>query len=106
MPAYRIHRLRESHRQQFRWAPHTSGATTVKRRDYEDGGVVEAVTPYAAWAALRESERPLDVGDVLELEDGALRIYKYVGFEEAAWFVPVPENTGAIEPAPEAQNPV
>jgi hypothetical protein len=82
----------------------------VKRRDYEDGGLVEAATPYAAWAALRQSEHPLDVGDVLELEDGTLRICKYVGFEEAAWFVPVPEAAdsagGALEPAPEAQNPV
>jgi hypothetical protein len=94
MPVYRIHRMKESHRHQFRWAPHTSGAMTVKPRDYEAGGSVEATSPYAAWSSLRQSERPLQVGDLLELEDGSLRIFKYVGFEEAAWFV--------AEPAPPA----
>ena len=28
------------------------------------------------------------VGDILELAAGPLRICKYVGFEEARWFVP------------------
>ena len=37
---------------------------------------------------LRASERPLDVGDLLESESGALRICKYVGFESAAWVIP------------------
>jgi len=28
------------------------------------------------------------VGDILEMDAGELRIYKYVGFEEAQWQVP------------------
>jgi hypothetical protein len=88
MPSYRIHRLREFQRRQFRWTPHTSGATLVKIRDYCDGGRVEAAGEYAAWAALAGSDRPLAVGDLLEKEDGALYICKYVGFEEARWVVP------------------
>ena len=46
---------------------------------------VEAVSPYAAFFALREEERGLNPGDLLETEAGALRIYKYVGFDEAQW---------------------
>jgi hypothetical protein len=90
MPAYRVHRLRENLRQQFRWAPHAGGTTTVKLKDYEPGQVVEAATPYAAWQALRQTDQPLQVGDILESEGGELRICKYVGFEEARWFVPEP----------------
>jgi hypothetical protein len=92
MPAYRIHRLRESQRQQFRWAPHTNGAAAVKPRDYAEEGVVDAPGAYAAWTALRDTERPLEVGDLLETEDGKLSICKYVGFEEARWVLPEPQN--------------
>ena len=87
MPTYQIHRLKELPRQQFRWAPHTSGATVAKPKDYEPGGVVEAASPYALWMALRETERPLAVGDLVEAEGGVLRIFKYIGFEEAHWHV-------------------
>jgi hypothetical protein len=90
MPAYQIHRLREAQRQQFRWAPHTSGITIAKPKDYEKGGGVEADSPYAAWLALRDAAEALQVGDILEAPSGDLRIYKYVGFEEARWFVPEP----------------
>ena len=90
MPAYQIHRLREAQRQQFRWAPHTSGITIAKPRDYEKGGDIEADSPYAAWLALRDAAGALQVGDILEAPSGDLRIYKYVGFEEARWFVPEP----------------
>ena len=85
MPAYRIHRLKENQRQQFRWAPHTSGAASVKPRDYQEDGSVEAPSAYAAWALLRDSDQALQVGDLLESEDGKLYICKYVGFEEARW---------------------
>jgi hypothetical protein len=88
MPSYRIHRLREAQKQQFRWAPHTNGATEVKVRDYLDGGEVEAAGEYAAWAALQGSDRALAVGDLLEKNDGRLFICKYVGFEEARWVMP------------------
>lgn len=87
MPAYQIHRLKETQRQQFRWAPHTSGVTIAKPRDYEKGRVVEAASPYAAWLGLRGTEEELQVGDLLEVEGGELRILKYIGFEEARWYV-------------------
>ena len=49
---------------------------------------VEASTPYAVWMQLKDSAEPLQVGDILESESGELRIYKYVGFEEAQWVLP------------------
>ena len=64
----------------------------MKLRDYEPAEEIEAVSPYAAWKTLSERS-PLQPGDVLEAmddNDQALRleIYKYIGFEPAAWFVP------------------
>jgi hypothetical protein len=88
MPLYTIHRLKDTPRQSFRWAAHTSGTASVKPRDYEPGGPVEAASPYAAWAALQNTDRPLAVGDLLEEPDGRLVICKYVGFEAACWMVP------------------
>ena len=107
MPCFHIHRLREDRRQQFRLAPHSSGVTAARPKDYEkDADTVEAPSAYAAWASLRGSERPLTVGDVLEDEGGALRICKYTGFEEARWAVPAPTvapASPAVAPdAPEA----
>jgi hypothetical protein len=87
MARYQIHRLKNHLRQQFRFAPHVSGVANVKARDYELGGTVEAVSPYAAFFAMRELPDALEVGDVLEC-DGSLRILKFVGFEEAQWVVP------------------
>ena len=92
--------MKESPRQHFRWAPHVSGAANVKRRDYDEdgaidgGGQIEAANEYAAWEQLRASERPLEVGDLLETDGGNLRICKYIGFEAAAWVLP------PVEPAP------
>jgi hypothetical protein len=88
MTVYRIYRMKESVRQQFRWAPHTIGVTVVKPRDYEQIHTTEATGPYALWLQLKDSETPLQVGDILESDKGELRIYKYVGFEEAQWQVP------------------
>src|SRR5258707_1309691 len=88
MTAYQIHRLRDAQRQSFRWAPHTSGVAIVKPKDYEPGIAAEALSPYAVWMDLRDSEHALQVGDLLESDAGELRIFKYVGFEEARWFVP------------------
>ena len=102
MPAYQIHRLKETQRQQFRWAPHTPGVTIVKLKDYEPGSVVEAATPYALWLALRESDNAIGVGDLIEvvgqITPGELRILKYIGFEEARWFVPEPTPNPVGEP--------
>ena len=97
MAAYRLHRIKESLRQPFRLAPHTTGVSIVKLKDYEPGDAIEADSPYAAWEKLRGSDNALHVGDMLEIEDGSLRIYKNVGFEEAKWFVP--ETLAAIPAA-------
>jgi hypothetical protein len=103
MPNYRIHRMKDSPRQQFRFAPHVSGAAHVKPKDYQDSGYVEAANEYEAWRLLRESEHALEIGDVLESESGALRICKYVGFEEAEWIVP--EVKSGLESVPPASGP-
>jgi hypothetical protein len=100
MPVYQIHLLKDNPRQQFRWAPHTSGVSIAKARDYEKGRVIEATSPYGVWLALRGTEDELQVGDLLELESGDLRIVKYIGFEEARWYVPEPvpaPNPPAVE---------
>jgi len=100
MPLYRIYRMKDSPRQQFRWAPHLSGCASLKPKDYEPRGEVEARHEYDAWQLLRESE-PITVGDLLETEDGRLRICKYVGFEPAQWVLPEPKHQGEPEPANE-----
>jgi hypothetical protein len=103
MPTYRVFRLKDHLRQQFRWAPHLSGVTAVKPRDYEEAFAVEAPALYAAWRELRGTERALCVGDVLEAESGELRILKYIGFEEARWVLPEPKTS--TEPAGAASDP-
>ncbi len=104
MPSYRIHRLKDHLRQAFRSAPHVSGAALIKPRDYEPGETVESPSPYAAFLSMRDSGKPLEVGDVLEDEHGSLRICKFVGFEEAQFVVPEakpPEVTQTEAVAPE-----
>jgi hypothetical protein len=98
MPSYRIHRLKDHLHQSFRLAPHVSGTAHVKPRDYEPGEAVLAATPYAAYFALKETEDPLLPGDLLEAENGALRIYKFVGFEEAQWLLPEVKPDAPSEP--------
>jgi hypothetical protein len=93
MPSYRIHRLKDHLRQQFRFAPHVSGTAHVKPRDYEPGEpdrgeVIDASSPYAAYFERKESDAPLSPGDLLESDKGTLCIYKFVGFEEAQWVLP------------------
>ncbi|MDP9171951.1 MAG: hypothetical protein M3N54_15140 [Acidobacteriota bacterium] len=98
MPLFRIHRMKDAARQQFRWAPHVSGAVSVKPKDYDPADEVDAENEYAAWALLRNSERFVGVGDVLETPSGELRICKYVGFEEARWLIAEPQAS-AVPPA-------
>lgn len=98
MPMFRIYRMKETPRQQFRWAPHVAGAAIVKAKDYEPDGEIQADGDYDAWIRLRASENPLAVGDLLETESGALRIYKYVGFESASWLVPEAKSTPQVPP--------
>ena len=94
MPSYRVHRLKDHLRQPFRFAPHVAGAASVKPRDYEPGTTVEAPSPYAAYFSLRESAEPLEVGDLLESENSALCICKFIGFDEAQWVFP--ETRGEV----------
>ena len=80
--------MRPHVKQSFRWAPHVTGLATVKPRDYQPDGEFEAANEYALWAALRNSEQALDVGDLLENtadSTGGLKICKFVGFESAKW---------------------
>ena len=100
MAAYRIYRMKEQASQQFRWAPHVSGATQTKRKDYEEAGSIEAANEYAAWQAMRDAGTPLRVGDLLESSSGELRICKYVGFDAAQWVAP--EVKTGLESAPAA----
>ena len=99
MPIYRIYRMKDSPRQQFRWAPHVSGCASAKPRDYEQRGQVEARNEYDAWGLLKASDEPLAVGDLLEAEDGQLRLCKYVGLEPAQWSLPDPKPHPEPEPA-------
>jgi hypothetical protein len=99
MPRFRIHRMKDNARQQFRWAPHTIGLTQIKPKDFEPRGEIEADSWYEAWTALRGGPDALSVGDLLESEGGELRIFKYVGFEEACWVQPE-ERTAAPAPPP------
>ena len=80
--------MKDSPRQQFRWAPHVSGPANAKPIDFEASGEVEALHEYDAWRILRDAGTPLAVGDLLESADGQLRICKYVGFEPAQWILP------------------
>jgi hypothetical protein len=91
MPNYRVFRMKDSPRQQFRWAPHVSGPANAKPKDFEPSGEVEALHEYDAWRILRDAGTPLAVGDLLESADGQLRICKYVGFEPAQWVLPEPK---------------
>jgi hypothetical protein len=102
MPTYRIHRLKDHLRQHFRFAPHVSGMALVKPRDYELGDSVVAPTPYAAYFERKDSAEPLVPGDLLEAaEQGDLRIFKFVGFEEAQWVLPEPALQEATASAPQ-----
>lgn len=97
MALYRIHRIKDTPRETFRWAAHASGSALVKPKDYDAGAEVEAATPYAAWRVLQSAGHPLRAGDLLELVSaegsaGALHIAKYTGFDPAQWFVPEPKT--------------
>lgn len=102
MPLYRIYRMKDSPRQQFRWAPHVSGCASAKPKDYERRGQIEAQNEYDAWRLLKESGDPLAVGDLLETEDNQLRLCKYVGLEPAQWALPEPKRQDEPETADRA----
>ncbi|MBV6430667.1 MAG: hypothetical protein IANPNBLG_00783 [Bryobacteraceae bacterium] len=104
MPVYRIFRMKETERQRFRNAPHTSGVMMAKPKDYLEEGTVDAPTLYSAWTLLKDTRDPLAVGDILGCPDGDLRILKYIGFEEARWIIP--EVKSGLENVPPAAGPV
>ena len=79
--------MKDSPRQQFRWAPHVAGVASLKPKDYEQRGEIEGLNEYDAWKTARIG-RCAEVGDLLESGDGQLRICKYVGFEPAQWALP------------------
>ncbi|MBV9678809.1 MAG: hypothetical protein JO185_20905 [Acidobacteriaceae bacterium] len=107
MPCYRIHRIKEIPRENFRWASHTGGLTVVKPKDYDCSREVEAATPYAVWKFLQGAGDGLRPGDLLETvaSDGTgreLQITKYIGFEPAQWYTPETrtETVPSVEFAP------
>jgi hypothetical protein len=111
MPTYRVHRLKDHLRASFRAAPHVIGTASIKPGHYEPGESIDAASPYAAFFDMKEAGTPLSVGDLLEAENGALRICKFVGFEEAHWVVADPKPETAADSVPEsamdeARNPV
>lgn len=97
--------MRDQARLSFRAAPHTSGETAVKLKDYNEAGSIEALSAYEAWELLRATAQPLEVGDILENEIGGIQICKYIGFDEAKWVLPE-AKPGTEVPAPAEGVPV
>ena len=109
MARYRIHRMKNTPRESFRWGAHTGGLSIPKPKDYEGGEDLEAISAYAAWKALRNEGRPLLPGDIIEsiAPDGVstgLQILKYIGFEPAQWYVP--ELKPPVIGSPDDQVPI
>jgi len=103
MAFYRIHRIKDTPAEHFRWTAHTGGPAIVKPKDYDSNEEVEAATPYAAWKMLIKQQSPLRPGDVLESVTGdgtpaELRIAKYIGFEPASWWIPEPKPDATAPP--------
>jgi hypothetical protein len=108
MPRYRVHRIKEAPKENFRWAAHTGGLAIVKAKDYELGGEIQANSTYAAWQDLQMEGTPLAPGDILETvsendQPGELQIAKYIGFEPAKWFVPEPKIEATQNPVEAVQ---
>lgn len=102
MPRYRIHYLKDSQQQHFRSAPPVAGPLKLKLKDYQEGGEIEASSPYAAWKHLKEiaDRRPIEVGDALETDTGVLYVCRWAGFEEAQWYLPEPPPIIQKSPEP------
>jgi hypothetical protein len=95
---YRIHRIKETPGESFRWAAHTGGEAIVKPKDYEAGEELEAPSVYAAWKSMNQRGQALRPGDLLESLDApsqSLQIAKYIGFEPARWWIPDPKPTNS-----------
>ena len=91
MPLFRIFWLTDSHLDAFRDKAPRNGPEPIRIKHYEEGGGIDAVSPYDAWLRLqgdapeRGERRPFGVGDVLQSEAGETLICRYWGFEPAAW---------------------
>jgi hypothetical protein len=88
---FRIHRMKDTPRENFRWAAHTRGLAIVKPKEYELAETINGKGPYDVWKTLLADGRPLAPGDLIEnLSENesanSLRIAKYIGFEPAQWF--------------------
>jgi hypothetical protein len=107
MPVYRVLYLKEQAAvDRFRSQPPPEGAATIKPKDYEQVGEIEATNEYAAWQTLQgegASERgwrAMGVGDVLEVEGAKPRVCRFVGFDDATWWTFEPRKKTATEEAP------
>ena len=102
---FRIHRMKPSAQEAFRWSAHTGGQAIVKEKDYEPGSEVDAANEYAAWKLLQDQGEPLRPGDLLQplIEGGqeppVLKIVKYIGFESAIWWIPLVKHQIVNQPS-------
>ena len=91
MPLYRIYWLTDEHLDAFRDKPPRNGPEPVRIKHYEEGGEIDAASPYEAWLRLqgdapeRAGRRALGVGDLLATVTGDMLICRYWGFEGAVW---------------------
>ncbi len=99
MPRYKVFRLRNSQVEKFRDRSPAPKPYQLKTGDYQEGGEVEAASPYAAWKQLQDRdddpERRFGVGDVLASESASPLVLNYWGFDEAGWRTSGQEQTGA-----------
>src|ERR1035438_973071 len=114
MPLYRVLYLKDQAAiDRFRALPPPDGPANIKAKDYVPACEIEAPNDYASWRMLQgegaqeRDLRPMGVGDVLEAVaresggglrlDGAgkPRVCRYVGFDDAVWFVFEPREKKA-----------
>lgn len=106
MPHYRIFYLKDAQLAAFRQAPPGSGTHELKPRHYEEGGEIEAQSPYAVWQTLQGEEverrgiRKMGVGDALDSGDSGLLVCNFWGFDRAAWHLPHPAQEAGEHPDP------
>jgi hypothetical protein len=112
MPLYRVLYLKDqTAMDRFRALPPPNGPANIKAKDYVPACEIEAPNEYAVWRILqaegaRERDlRPMGVGDVLEAivpdAPGKPRVCRYVGFDDAVWYVfePREKKTAAVAEA-------
>ena len=110
MPVYRVLYLKEQAAiDRFRSQPPPEGAATIKPKDYEQVGEMDAPNEYAVWQALQGQSaadrgwRPMGVGDVLEVEGAKPRVCRFVGFDDATWWTFEPRKKASTDEAAPAE---